>query len=358
MIVKRMKIWIDILTPKQVNFFAPLTHRLKRKGHDVFLTTRKYREANELLERLGLDAVSVGRHGGARLEEKLMCSTKRVQKLILFVKRAHPDVCLSFSSPEAARVAFGTGIPHLCVSDSPHATAVSRLTIPLSKILFTPSVIPLAAWTKYGISRRSIVCYDALDPVVWLRNLRPSKRVLNELGLDHSAKIVTLRSEESRAAYLNGRKTENRLMPHVTKELTRTLPDLQIVLLARYDSAKSLRKTLPKQVVVPTSIIDSSSLISYSSVFIGAGGTMNAEAALLGVPCISCYPSDPTYVDKYLIRQGLVKRETTLRGIVKTSLHYLRNQDMLSARKSRAQELLHRMEDPLAYVERGIAQLE
>ena len=44
-----MKVWIDILTPKQANFFGELHHRLNAKGHKTVLTTREYREVNELL---------------------------------------------------------------------------------------------------------------------------------------------------------------------------------------------------------------------------------------------------------------------------------------------------------------------
>jgi hypothetical protein len=37
---------------------------------------------------------------------------------------------------------------------------------------------------------------------------------------------------------------------------------------------------------------------------IGAGGTMNREAAVLGVPTISCYPENLLGVDRYLIKKG------------------------------------------------------
>lgn len=157
-----MKIWIDVLTPKQVNFFAPLYRRLHSKGHKVTLTTRDYREANQTLATLRIDATRIGRHGGSDPRKKLTSSTKRIEKLIPFVDKVNPDVCISFSSPEAARVSFGMGVPHLCVSDSPHAEAVSRLTVPLSKRIFTPSVIPKEAWTRYGIAEENIVQYKAL----------------------------------------------------------------------------------------------------------------------------------------------------------------------------------------------------
>lgn len=351
-----MRTWIDILTPKQVNFFRLLCRRLERKGHEVVLTTRRYREVNQMLARAELEAVSVGRHGGADLKEKLLASTRRTERLVAFIDKARPDLSISFSSPEAARSAFGLGIPHLCVSDSPHAESVSRLTVPFSHMLFTPSAIPASAWTKYGIPRQRIVRYDALDPVVWLRDLKPDPRVLGELGLDHKKRIAVLRPEEAQAAYLHRTALTPSIITSVSNALARRSRDLQIVLLPRYNDAKALRRRTSENVIVPQRVVDSASLLSYSALFVGAGGTMTAEAALLGVPSISCYPSEPTYVDKYLLRHQLLMREATVSSIVKKSVEMLKGGEQ-EERRARARTLLEDMEDPLLYIERQIDQM-
>ena len=143
-----MRVWLDVLTPKQANLFAELHDRLNAKGCKVLVTTRHYREVNELLELRKLKTSKFGRHGGAYLKDKLLESSKRVTALAEIVGDYSPDVAISFSSPEAARVAFGLKIPHYCVSDSPHAEAVCRLTIPFSQKLFTPWVIPTYAWKR------------------------------------------------------------------------------------------------------------------------------------------------------------------------------------------------------------------
>ena len=40
-----MKIWIDMLTPKQVLFFEPVIKALKERGDEIVVTSRHYREA-------------------------------------------------------------------------------------------------------------------------------------------------------------------------------------------------------------------------------------------------------------------------------------------------------------------------
>ena len=101
----------------------------------------------------GLDLLMVGSHGGSDLYDKLFQSSKRIVELTKIISKYSPDLVISFSSPEASRVAFGLGIHHIGFNDSPHAEAVARLTIPLLLTkLFSPAAIPIIAWKKYGIS--------------------------------------------------------------------------------------------------------------------------------------------------------------------------------------------------------------
>jgi len=46
--------------------------------------------------------------------------------------------------------------------------------------------------------------------------------------------------------------------------------------------------------------------------FIGAGGTMTREAAVLGIPTISIYQDELLDVDKYLIKKGLMVHKRDL----------------------------------------------
>jgi len=101
-----MKVWIDILTPKHALFFEPLYRDLARAGHQLLLTTRIYREAQEALELKRLRFRVVGEHGRASRYDKLLVSGARVVKLAQLIERWSPDTAVSFSSPEAARVAF------------------------------------------------------------------------------------------------------------------------------------------------------------------------------------------------------------------------------------------------------------
>jgi hypothetical protein len=348
-----MKVWLDVLTPKQANLFGELQSRLEAKGFKTFLTTREYREVTELLQLRGLKATPVGRHGGEKLKDKLIESSNRVSQLARILEEENVDVAISFSSPEAARVSFGLGIPHYCISDSPHADAVSRLTIPLSEKLFTPWIIPIRAWTRYGIKPRDVVRYRALDPVAWLSKFKANLRALDALKLDFSKPIIVIRTPEEYASYLSDRHSSiaSKVAETVSKIIEVNGEGSQIVILPRYDlQGERFTKRFGNRVIVPEHVIDAISLMRVSSVFLGGGGTMTAEAALLGVPVISYYPGDATFVERFLINQGLVERILDPGRIAQRTSAICKSVDFREFYQQKSAKLLRSMEDPLQII--------
>jgi len=348
-----MKVWLDILTPKQANLLGELQGRLEAKGFKTFLTTREYREVTELLQLRNLKATPIGRHGGEKLKDKLVASSNRVSELARITEEESVDVAISFSSPEAARVAFGLGIPHYCISDSPHADAVSRLTIPLSEKLFTPWIIPSRAWTRYGIKPRDIVRYRALDPVAWLSKYKANMKALDALKLDFSTPIIVIRPPEEYASYLSDRNSSiaSKVAEMVSKIIEVNGDGSQVVILPRYDvQGERFTKKFGSRVIVPEHIVDAISLMRISSVFLGGGGTMTAEAALLGVPVISYYPGDATIVERFLINHGLVERILDPGRIAQRTSAICKSVEFREFYQKKSTKLLRSMEDPLQII--------
>ncbi len=347
-----MKVLIDILTPKQGMLFSRLSEVLEKRGHQVLRTTREYREITQFFQLKGIEAKTVGRHGGGTLAGKLFASQKRILKLSLLFEEWKPDIAVSFSSPETARVAFGLGIPHVCVNDSPHAEAVARLTVPLSKMLLTTKFIPKEEWTGFGISTERIVQYNALDAWAWLKDFKPDEKVLTNLCLDKTKPIITLRTEETFAAYLLGKLQSEPLLISLIEKLLKMDKELQIVVIPRYgEQLRILRKVLKKRAVVCGSFVDGPSLLSHTSVFVGAGGTMTTEAAIMGIPTFSCYPDSPFLIEKYLIERGLIIRERDSNEVAKRIIKASKNIEFSrSKQKEKAQELTKNFEDPIQVI--------
>ena len=111
-----MKIWIDILTPKQLLFSESIIEKLGQK-HDILCTSREYNEVTKLEKIRHFDLIFVGKHGGGDKKSKLKASIERIEKLTKKINKFKPDVVISFGSPEAARISFGLGIKHIMFCD-------------------------------------------------------------------------------------------------------------------------------------------------------------------------------------------------------------------------------------------------
>ena len=330
---------IDILTPKQALLFTKVSEKLKEKGCKTLFVSRKYVELTNVFRLSRIKPVVIGEHGGEDLHSKLLSSLKRTIILSKIMEDFSPDLVLSFSSPEAARAAFGLKIPHFSVNDSPHSVYVAKLTIPLSQKLLTPKVVGKKAWVKYGIDADDIIVYNSLDPVAWLRDFVPNKKVLRKYGLPEGEYIV-YRPEEYRASYLSG----NRLTVEIVSKVfshEEKLKEVKLVIVPRYEKEmywKFFRDS--NNVVILDHGEDTRSILFYSKCFIGAGGTMNAEAALMGVPAASLYPSS-TIIERFLIKKGLLvkfREENSLRRwlrkIVSTEFdEYARRKSLMRLRK-------------------------
>ena len=316
------------------------------KKHQVICTSRNYREVTQLgkLRKLGLKFV--GKHGGADKFDKLDASINRTSLLSKIIKKHSPDVAISFCSPEASRVAFGLGIKHICFSDSPHAEAVMRLTVPLVQKLFVPWIIPKNNFTKYGIDKSNIVHYKAIDAGLIAKRNIPSK---NKNLFKNNKKTILVRVEEDQAAY-SSKNTKKTVL--IIKNIIKEFDDENILVLGRYGTQiRSLKKTFGNKIKILNKVVDGKAILSNVDVFVGSGGTMTAESALLGVPTIS-YNAVPNLVEGYLVKKKLVKRETDPKRIVSAVKKLLSSSNIES--KKRAKSFLNSMEDPYSKLEKAI----
>jgi predicted glycosyltransferase len=322
-------------------FFRGAVTLLHNSGHEVLCTSRKYREAVELAKIKKLDLTFVGSHGGADRYDKLREGARRTYELAEVVKEFGPDVAVTFSSPEGSRVAFGLGIRHIGFNDSPHSEAVAKLTIPLTSKLYCPWVIPHSEWSDYGIAKKNIVQYRALDPAAWLKH---NEDDIKEVKQDKKKMRILLRLEESKASYIADKKVSTtKMIDSFVNELWHSA---NILVLCRYeDQISEVESRYGNKVQVLRDVVDGVALIKSTQLFVGAGGTMTAEAALLGKPTISIAPIQ-FYVDKYLVKSRLVKRASDSRSLVRLGMKMISDERYIQTQKKRATRILGRMEDP------------
>jgi len=332
-----LKLWFDVLTPKQLLFFEPMIKRIK-KNHTVLCTSRDYQQVTQLAKIRGLKLKIIGKHGGTKRHDKLNASLHRSKSLSLRIKQFSPDITVSFCSPEAARVSYGLGISHICFSDSPHATAVMRLVVPLVQKLLIPWIIPKKEFTKFGIDSKDIVSYRAIDAaIIAKRKISKNNKTRSKKNV---RKIILVRVEEEYASY----STKRRPAIPIIKEILKNFSNEEIVVMGRYSSqVKHLEQVFGKKIRVLNKVVDSKKLLENTDVFIGSGGTMTAESALLGIPTIS-YNAVPNIIEAYLVKKKLVIRKTNPKQIANSIEKILRSSN--SGIKKRSKKMMNSMEDP------------
>ncbi len=309
-----------------------------KKNHTVLCTSRDYQQVTQLAKIRGLKLKIIGKHGGTKRHDKLNASLHRSKSLSLRIKQFSPDITVSFCSPEAARVSYGLGISHICFSDSPHATAVMRLVVPLVQKLLIPWIIPKKEFTKFGIDSKDIISYRAIDAaIIAKRKISKNNKTRSKKNV---RKIILVRVEEEYASY----STKRRPAIPIIKEILKNFSNEEIVVMGRYSSqVKHLEQVFGKKIRVLNKVVDSKKLLENTDVFIGSGGTMTAESALLGIPTIS-YNAVPNIIEAYLVKKKLVIRKTNPKQIANSIEKILRSSNL--GIKKRSKKMMNSMEDP------------
>jgi len=370
-----LKIWFDVLTPKQLLFFESMIKRIK-KNNTILCTSRDYDQVTQLARIRNLKLVIVGKHGGSKRHDKLNASLHRTKLLSTRIKKFSPDITISFCSPEAARVSYGLGVPHICFSDSPHATAVMKLSLPYADKLLIPWIIPKSDFKNMGIDPKNIIQYKSIDAAQITK-----RKVFFSCGTGINSrewKTILIRTPEDEAAYLSKQSD----VVNIIKKIEKDFFGCHITVLTRYKKqAESLKKKFSKSVQnksIPCSdydksnpqemkergipehirskfqivskVVDGEKMLLDSDVFVGSGGTMTAESALLGVPTIS-YNAIPNRIEDYLVSKKIVTRcmtpnEVTERITRVFQLTSYRGGGSEHTRRLELQKFVNSLEDP------------
>jgi len=332
-----LKIWIDILTPKQLLFFEPIIVKLRKK-HEILCTSRRYDETMKLAKIRGLNLIFIGSYGLDK-KTKLEAGIDRMSKILRKINKFSPDITISFCSPDAARISFGLGIKHIAFTDSPHNDIVMRLTLPLIQKLLTPSVISKNEFIKYGIEKQDIISYNAIDAAITIK-----RKIDQSIPLPfkkNQRKNILIRVEEEHASYVSGK---SEIIP-IIKKIIDEFESENIVILGRYtNQIKNLQKKFGKKAKIIKMSFDGKHLLNNTDVFIGSGGTMTAESALLGIPTIS-YNAVPNIIQNYLVKNHLIIKETNPKKVCNhiKKIFTTSNKEY----KIRAVKTTSKMEDPI-----------
>jgi uncharacterized protein len=296
-----MRVWIDITASAHVLVFRPLVERLRARGDEVEITTRRYGQTLELLEVHGLEATVLGRHGGRTRLGKARQLGSRLSALHSWARLRRFDVALAHGSHELTITARRLGIPSSTTFDYEFATLQHQLGCRAATKVVVPDAIPQERLRKYGARPPKLQRYPGLKEEYYLADFEPREEALVDLGVDRSHVLVVLRPPPDVSLY---HRHANPLFPRTIERLGRDGKVRAIVLPRTAEQRDYVRSLRLPSLVVPEHAVDAQSLIAFADLVVSAGGTMNREAVALRAPVYTTFGGRLGGVDEALIREG------------------------------------------------------
>ena len=296
-----MRVWIDMTASAHVLVFRPMIELLRGRGHEVEITARDYSQTLELLELHGLEATVLGRHGGRSRLRKATRLFGRLSALRRWGKGRDFDVALAHGSHELMITARRLGIAGADMFDYEWATLQHWLGSHSATRVVVPEAIPPDRLARVGAKPPKLRRYPGLKEEYYLSDFEPDAGVPGELGADPERVLVVLRPPPDVSLY---HRHSNPLFPQ-TLDVLGNRDDVHAVVLPRTEDQREYVRSLDlPSVLLPEHAVDAQSLIALADLVVSAGGTMNREAAALGVPVYTTYGGRLGGVDEQLIREG------------------------------------------------------
>ena len=305
-----MLIWIDLANSPHVPFFRALIPEFERRGHSVLVTAREFAQTVELAHAAGLAPTVIGGHGGGKLAGKAGNLIGRTTALVRWARDRGINLAVSHNSYTQTLAARTLRINSVTLMDYEHQPA-NHLAFRLASRVIVPRAFPEDALRRYGAGVRKVRRYNGAKEDVYLADFVPDpgfRETLAEMGIGANDVVVIVRTPAREALY---HRFENELFDELIESL-RKRSDVRIILLARSESERAAYSSREyANMIVPRIALDGANLIAHADLVVSAGGTMNREAAALGVPAATIYAGKWAAIDEELVNEGRLLRIRT-----------------------------------------------
>jgi predicted glycosyltransferase len=298
---KKPKIWIDLDNTPHVPLFEPIVEELMARGFPLFVTARDAFQVCELADKQALGYLKVGRHYGRHRLLKGAGLIYRSAQLARFVIKEKPALAISHGARSQLLLGNWLNIPTVLMEDYEYCQFPPTMR---PTWVIAPAIIPNALLPSRDGNIRK---YSGIKENIYSWKFTPDASLLQELGIASSDLLVTVRPPATEAHYHNPQ--SERLFERFMDRAWRN-PNTRVVLLPRnWKQGQFIRNHWPSWfkddvTIIPSGAVDGLNLLWHSDLVVSGGGTMNREAAALGVPVYSIFRGKIGAVDRYLREQG------------------------------------------------------
>jgi predicted glycosyltransferase len=299
-------VWFDFENTPHVLFLEPILRELERGGWTVVSTAKPQSQTLELARRRGIPVEVVG---GGNLKgrfRKIVFGLGRAAQLAAWAVRRGRPLLLVSSSRSANVAARWLGIPSVGILDYEHAEY--RPFALACDPLFLPDILcsaklPGPVWEVAdffeGLKENLYIDRSGLD--------RDVARAM--LGVSSGSYVVVARPPAHNAHYARRVDESADLWLRIVRDIEGG-QDSRIFLMPRdreqFNWLHALFGGRPRIHLYPT-VLDGPSIVAAADLVVSGGGTMNREAAVLGVPAWSVFTGPTPHIDERLAKEGRLR---------------------------------------------------
>ncbi len=294
-----MRIWFDISNSPHVILFYNIIKELKQEGHEVIITTRPLANTIALLDQKCMTYKIIGKHYGKSLVKKIFGFPVRVAQLYWHLSSKNLNLAVGQSSFHLPIVARLLNISSIYTNDNEHASG-NLIAFYFAHKILLPSNFTLNKYLNNSWIKSKIIYYPGVKEGVylWIKH--------HELTLKRNSSSVQcikiyIRPEPSTAQYYNG------AMNFLDDMIQQLQKQFNVVILTRnQEQFEHYNQPAFSLSYVPIKPMHFDDIALDCALFIGAGGSMTREFALLGIPTISVYQDKLLAVDNLLLKNNLL----------------------------------------------------
>lgn len=310
-----MRIWIDLGNSPHVPFFLAISRDLISLGHEIRWTARDYAQTVELAKKANLAIEIFGTHGGKSILQKSLKFGSRVFDLLKWARGKKIDLILSHNSHEPLAVGRLLQIKSINLMDYEHHP-LNQISFRLANRVIVPESFPDSFLQKFGAFNKTKK-FNGIKEDVYLSNFTPDLKFENELHLLNISPnniLVIVRPHAPEALYHRGFANEllDKLLDNFAID-----KNVKIILLPRkkYQGEELRQKHPQENIIIPENVLDGANLLAAADFVFSGGGTMNREAAALGVPTATIFAGNWAAIDEYLLKENRLQKISTIEDL-------------------------------------------
>ena len=287
-----MRIWIDITNTPHVNVLMPIIRHLERE-HDLIFTARDFSETLPLLKKNGITPVVYGNYKGKNRLKKMMGLLGRLWTMLFKLPKF--DLALSLGGNYTSAIAFLRRKKSIVFSDND--ISFKFFSFAFGNYFIFPYYFKYQRiQKKYHIRDEQIKTFNGFKEDIYIAEFEPDPAFLDQLPFRD---FITIRPENLKASYVP--KDSTTIVP----QLFEVFKDRNILFLPRYEEEKKYAEGYAN-VWYPKGPLPGLDVCYYTQAMLTGAGTFAREAALLGVPAVSFFPS-PVFlsVDEAMQKLGI-----------------------------------------------------